>query len=205
MRDIIFVLADRNIETAIASLLTRHQALAIRRIEYVTRVHPQKDPGCCLRAHDYLRPFCRRYTRALVVFDREGSGKDDVPRTMIEEEVEQSLATSGWSDDRARVIVIDPELEAWVWSDSPKVDDSLGWAGRKPSIRDWLRQQEFKIADNGKPERPKEAMEAALRVVRKPRSSAIYADLGTQVSLRRCVDPAFNKLKTTLQEWFPAT
>ncbi len=192
-------------EAAIGGVLERHQALGIRRIDYAIRVHTENDPGCCLRAHELLRPFCRRYSKALVVFDREGSGKEGLPRTTIEEEVEQSLATSGWSDDRARVIVIDPELEAWVWSDSPKVDDSLGWTARKPDVRESLRQHDFSIADNGKPERPKEAMEAALRSVRKARSSAIYAELAAQVSLRRCVDPAFNKLKTTLQEWFPAT
>ncbi len=77
MRDAIFVLADRNIEAAIAGLLERRQALGIRQIEYVIRVHPQKDPGCCLRVHDYLRPFCRRYSHAVVVFDHEGCGREE--------------------------------------------------------------------------------------------------------------------------------
>ncbi len=52
---------------------------------------------------------------------------------------------------------------------------------------------------------PKGSMEAVLRAVRRPRSSSIYNELAAQVSLRRCVDPAFNKLKTTLQDWFPAS
>lgn len=205
VRDVIFLLADRNMEATVSALLERYQSLGIRQLDFVIRDHPQNDPGCCLRAHEFLRPFCRRYSRAIVAFDREGCGKEDLSRTAIEEEVEERLANSGWPDDRARAVVVDPELEAWVWSDSPKVDEVLGWAGRTPNVRDWLQQQKFAIVDNGKPVRPKEAVEAALRCVRKARSSAIYRDLAAQVSLRRCVDPAFNKLKASLREWFPAT
>ena len=205
IRDVIFLLADRNMEAAVSGLVERHQALSIHQISFVIRVHPQKDPGCCLRAHDFLRAFCRRYSYAIVIFDREGCGREEISRTEIEREVESRLASSGWPDGRARAIVIDPELEAWVWSDSPRVDHVLGWGDRTPSVREWLDTQEFKILDNGKPERPKEAVEAVLRDVRKARSSAIYRELANQVSLRRCVDPAFNKLTATLRNWFPAT
>ncbi len=205
IRDIVLLVADRNMEAAVTGLLNRHQALGINQIDFVTRVHTENDPGCCLRAHEFLRPFCRRYSHAIVVFDREGCGREELPRTAIEEEVEKRLASSGWPDNRARAVVIDPELEAWVWSDSPKVDQVLGWGDRTPSVREWLHKQEFKILDSGKPERPKEAMEAVLCNVRKARSSAIYRELASQVSLRRCVDPAFSKLTTTMREWFPAT
>ena len=43
------------------------------------------------------------------------------------------------------------------------------------------------------PPRPKEAMEAALRQVRKPRSSAIYLELAQRVSLRGHTEPAFQR------------
>ena len=57
-------------------------------------------------------------------------------------------------------------------------------------------------APHDKPSRPKEATEEALKEARIPRSSSIYQQLGEKVSLVRCVDPAFNKLKTTLKNWF---
>jgi hypothetical protein len=56
-----------------------------------------------------------------------------------------------------------------------------------------------------KPARPKEAVEGALRIVKKPISSSIYAELVRRVSLEHCVDPAFMKLKSNLQGWFGIT
>lgn len=55
-----------------------------------------------------------------------------------------------------------------------------------------------------KPVRPKEAMEDALRSVRLPRSSALYRQLAQQVSLSRCTDESFLKLRKILQTWFSA-
>lgn len=102
-----------------------------------------------------------------------------------------------------RAIVIDPELEAWVWSDSPEVDRIIGWSARQSSVRAWLREQGFAFKQNGKPDRPKEALEKALRIVKKQRSSALYGQIAEKVSLSRCTDRSFVKLRQTLQEWFP--
>jgi len=53
-----------------------------------------------------------------------------------------------------------------------------------------------------KPPRPKDALEAALRVAQEPKSPALYGSLAGKVSLTRCTDRAFLKLKTVLQSWF---
>jgi hypothetical protein len=84
-----------------------------------------------------------------------------------------------------------------------KTNDELGWRGRKPPLRQWLTAQGYLQEKEVKPQRPKEAMEKALRLAGKKRSSAIYARLARKVSLSRCVDPAFVKLRETLQSWFP--
>jgi hypothetical protein len=201
-RDVVFLVADRNIEAAVDALLSRPVSLAIRPVEAVIRTHPDKDPGCYLGAHDFLRAFPDLYAHAIVIFDREGCGKEDESRETLEADVEDRLARNGWAG-RARTVVIDPELESWVWSDSPEVDNVLGWSGRSPRLRRWLTEGGFLREDEVKPARPKEAMEAALRLVRKPRSSVMYRELAERVSLRRCTDSAFQKLITTLQTWFP--
>jgi hypothetical protein len=95
-------------------------------------------------------------------------------------------------------------LEVWVWSDSSHVDTYLGWREQQPKLRDWLQQSGWLAAGQSKPARPKEAVEAALRKCRKPRSSAIYFELARHVSFQRCADPAFHKLLATLRSWFPA-
>lgn len=135
--------------------------------------------------------------------DREGCGEERASRDELEAKIEQALRTSGWND-RARAVVIDPELEIWVWNDSPHVQDELGWGESDHSLRTWLQQQGFLTEGTRKPAQAKEALEAALRKVRKPRSSAIYQALAEKVTLSRCTDEAFEKLRTTLQMWFPA-
>jgi hypothetical protein len=119
----------------------------------------------------------------------------------VEEEVERRLSSSGWGD-RAVAIAIDPELEIWVWSDSPQVDDVLGWRQREPQLRDWLRNEGFLTGDNVKPSAPKRAVDEALRIAGKGRSSSIFGQLAQRVSVARCEDPAFLKFKATLQKWF---
>lgn len=119
----------------------------------------------------------------------------------MEAKIEDNLSRTGWKD-RSAAIVIDPELEVWVWSDSPVVEKQLKWSSRYPGLRDWLVSKGFLRADATKPSRPKEAVEAVLREVRLPRSSSLYRALAERVSLAKCTDRAFEKLRSTLQRWF---
>jgi hypothetical protein len=70
-------------------------------------------------------------------------------------------------------------------------------------VRTWLREQAFEFDANEKPVRPKEALEAALSVPNQPRSSALYKQIASSISLARCRDKAFMRLKHQLQSWFP--
>jgi hypothetical protein len=91
-------------------------ALGIRPVAFDVYPHPERDPGCRLKAHEFLRVALASHEHALVLFDRAGCGKEGVGRAALEREVEERLAASGWSA-RAAAIVMDPELEAWVWVD----------------------------------------------------------------------------------------
>ena len=135
------------------------------------------------------------------MFDREGCGSDSQTRIELEAEIEQNLSQSGW-ENRAASVVLDPELEIWVWSDSPEVDRALDWSGRQPNLSRWLQSEGFVTEEGAKPERPKEAMQQALKISRRPRSASIYRDLALNVSVARCKDAAFIKFKETLQRWF---
>lgn len=202
MKDLVVLAADKNMEFGIRGILSRSSSLCIRRVTVDIFVHPERDPGCLLKAHDFLKPFPESYMHALVVFDRDGCGREERTRKDLESDVEGKLSNSGWKR-RAACVVIDPELENWVWSGSHHVDRILGWEGREPGLRDWLRQNGWWANGASKPGRPKEAVEHALRTVRKPRSSALYRELAECVSLKLCSDSAFVKLKDTLSRWFP--
>jgi len=202
-RDLILLVADKNIEHAVKGLLSRPEALGIHPIASDVIPHPERDPGCLLRAPEFLRSFRQRYRHALVLLDREGSGRDETSRLELEADLEKRL--SGDWVQRSAAVVLDPELEAWIWSDSPHVESVLGWQGRTPDLRSWLVESGFCKEKVAKPARPKEAMEKALRLAGKPRSSALYLQLAREVSFQRCLDPAFGKFKQTLQSWFPIT
>ncbi len=201
-QDLVVVVADKDMESAIRGLLSRQPALRIRPVVVDIFAHPEHDPGCYLRSHNFLRSMARKYEKAIVLFDHDGCGAEEKSREQLETEVEGRLEHSGWKG-RSRVIVLNPELEIWVWSDSPHVASILGWKGTNPSMQEWLIDQQYLHEGAVKPNAPKEAMEAVLRWTRLPRSASRFRQLAEKVSLDRCNDAAFLKLKTTLQEWFP--
>jgi hypothetical protein len=201
MKDLLVLVPDKNTEATVQGLLSCPQKMRIRPLITDIFRHPQLDSGCYLNGVEFLSAFAQQYQYGLLIFDFEGSGAEKQAIDEVEKKLEKQLCQSGW-DDRVAVIIIRPELENWVWSDSPHVDNELGWAGKNPSLRKWLEEKGFLVENSIKPTRPKEAMEAALWAVRKARSSSIYKELATKVSFNRCTDTAFLKLKTTLQNWF---
>ncbi len=202
-KDLVLLVADKNIEAVMIGLLGRSAALGIRRVTYDCYVHPRRDPGCLAGASDFLGPLRGFFAHALVLFDHEGSGREgDAPKA-VAGRVRDALQDSGWQG-RAEVVVLAPELEIWVWTNSPHVPRCLGWAEHEPALREWLAGQGLWRPGDAKPEWPKEALEAALREVRKPRSSAIYGDIARSVSLSGHSEPAFVHLSATLRRWFGA-
>lgn len=201
VRDLIILAADQDIEQAMLGLLTRTESLGIRVITHDVLREPNRDSGCLQRSPEFLRSFQYRYRNALVVFDRDGCGRDASARE-IEADVESRLSTSGWGG-RGAAIVLDPEVEAWVWSDSPHVAASLGWPAGNAHLREWLSGNGFLSPGQAKPEKPKEALAAARRHARKPRSAALFFDLASKVGIQRCADPALVRLLAVLRAWFP--
>ena len=200
--DVIILVADKNIEGCIGGLFQRLPiVLGIAPFSYDIFVHPYRDPGCRLDAVSFLRGFQNRYKYALVVFDKEGCGKESLSRLELEDVLEKQLSASGWHD-RAKAIVIDPELENWVWVKSPRLAQIINWNNIN-DLHEWLLEKGFSFNDKNKPSRPKEAFEMALRESKKHRSSSIYNDIASQVSFSECVDPSFNKLIDCIKLWFP--
>ena len=202
-KDLVVLAADKNIDYGVQGLLSRPAALGIRPVQFDSFVHPRRDPGCVHEAHDFLRSLLGEYQHALVMFDRLGSGREDLAGHELSDEVEARVTAHGWGQ-RAAVIVLDPEIEVWVFANSPHVERCLGWTGRRPALRRWLETQGLWHPGQVKPFNPKEALVKALQKSKKPRSSAIYRCLGQRVSLRDCSDAAFLRFRQTLTRWFPA-
>lgn len=201
MTDLLLVVPDRDTEQTFEGLLPRHQSLGIRAISHRTLVHPHKDPGCYGTAHELASGFAKECSYALVVFDAAWDGAPTSDRFALAQPVENKLRTA-WGD-RCRCIVISPELEVWVWSPSPRVEDAMGWRDRDPKLRAWLQQQNLWPAEAAKPPDPERAFREAMRKVHLPPSSSIFRQLAASVGLKHCEDAAFQEILGILRGWFP--
>jgi len=199
--DLVVLVADADTESVMRTLLEeRHRALNIREIEFRIIRDPGRDSGVYKRADSLLRPYFRIAEHALVILDRVGSGQEHkLSAQEIETDLEDRLRRSGWQSNGCAAIVIDPELELWVWSRSPHVPHTLGLD--ENSLEQVLTR--VGCSASGKPSDPKSALQAALRQARRPLSSAIFKELASRVSLASTNERAFNKLRSTLQRWFP--
>jgi hypothetical protein len=174
----------------------------MRQISYEVFVHPMHDPGVYNDAANFLRPFSNQYSYVLVSLDREGSGQERDPSEEIAAKLKKEIERNGW-EDRGEVIVFDPEVEIWIWTESNDIAKAFGW-NHYAELKEWLIQQGMGWKQNiPKPERPKEAMELSLRKKRIPRSSSIYHEIANNVGLHRCQDESFRKFREILQRWFP--
>jgi hypothetical protein len=201
IKDLIVLAADKSMKLAIDKLLTKTEHLGFREISSEVYSHPECDPGVLRRSHEFLRQHSRQYRHAIAICDREGSGSN-ASRDELEGQMQRHLDANGWND-RASAIVIDPELDIWMWGDWAALKRCTGWRSDVHSLKEWLRAQTLLKAGEAKPQRPKETLKSVLRENRMPWSSAIFETMAATADTTGCVDGAFLKLKSTLQRWFP--
>lgn len=200
MDDLILLVADKNMRFSLQGALSRPDALNIRVVSFKILVHSSKDSGCRTTGSQLLALERRHYSHALLVMDFDGSGTNKSNGVELEDELDRQLAIS-WGAS-AKAIVIEPELDVWLWGSDNALSQVLGHP-HNSAIRPWLQERGFSFSAAGKPHQPKEAMEFLLRELRKPRSSDTYEKIAGKISLKRCLDPAFLRLRDTLRGWFP--
>ena len=203
MKDLVCVVADRQIEATISALLDhRTHALGIRPITKEMLRHPEKDSGCYWRPTDLLRGYRNQVKRALIILDLDWDGAPAASGAELEFQIEDRLSREGMGG-WAVPVVIEPELEAWVFSTSRNVDNVLGWQDRSPALREALETHGLWRPGEPKPADPKAALDWAVRKVGRRRDTPIYRELAQKVSIRRCRDRAFLRLGNLLRDWFP--
>ncbi len=211
MNDLLFLVADKNMAEAVAGLLERdqvHRVIGCRPFGFDSRrdikvAAGQNDPGLYVRANELLRPLAPDYRRAVVIVDEEWEGSPGAD--VIEQQLRVHLADAGWSSDAALALVVRPEADVWLWSESPHSATALGWPSWT-ELRPALEGAGWIAPGQTKPERPKEAAEWALRHCgrRAPRSAALYRQVASKVSVKGCQDIALAQLLKALRAWFPA-
>ncbi|GMU64621.1 MAG: hypothetical protein AMXMBFR36_08950 [Acidobacteriota bacterium] len=155
-----------------------------------------RDGGVYRNAQELLRPLLGSYRYAMVILDSQfGSER---PADEIRVEVGARLDQNGWRG-RSNVVVIDPELESWLWQDSPHVEDALGVPQR--SLRQQLLRSGQWPEGATKPLQPKETFAQLIKNPLKPK--VVYSRIARSVSTRGCTDPAFAHFCGALRSWFP--
>ena len=204
--DLVVLVADTDARRTLEAMLARPTELGIRPIRYTVRQESGHDAACRIRAADNLREVHHLFHHALVVFDHHGCSSS-APRERVQEEVTARLRINGWGD-RARTIVIEPELEAWAWGDTAGLAGALGWDER--SLVESLAKRGLREPPGSKPADPKKALEIAVRGAphrrgrgRKKLSPRLYQELAAVIPMTGCRDPAFGELRRTLRTWFP--
>jgi len=186
----------------LAQVLRRPESLGIRPIDPLVVLESRHDPACARIGVQRLGKYARDFDHAILMFDHEGSGRERESPEEIEASLDAEFRRSAWGD-RARTIVVAPELEVWLWGGSPHVDRAIGWTGRSPSLRSWLAEEGWWPEGAPKPLRPKEAFQAAARETRTTANPKIMQEIARRASHRRCTDRAFLRLRDTLRTWFP--
>ena len=200
MQDLVVLVADKNMQFALQGALERSEALGIRPLTYEFRSHMGRDGGVRTTGADVLARETTRFNHALMLLDFEGCGQENDDPLKLESQLDQKLNTA-WGGC-AKAIVIAPEVDVWLWGNDHLLREILHWP-QEDSIRDWLREKGFAFSADGKPVRPKEALDAMRPVHKQPRSSAMYEKVTRRLSLKRCTDSAFIRLRTQLESWFP--
>ncbi len=201
MKDLLVLVPDKNMEAVFRELLKRHRSLRIRPIGFDVHVHPRRDPGCYNEGAEWLRAQQHAYAYLLLCLDFAWEGHGHETAADLRASLRHRLELCGLGA-RSDALVVEPELEQWLFVDSPHVANGLGYESFG-EIRRTLEDAGLWRAGGSKPDDPKGATEFLLEKKAIPRSSSIYGGIAEKVSLRRCRDPAFTQLRQRLAQWFP--
>jgi hypothetical protein len=199
-RDLLVLVADKNMRACFEAALNRPQALGIRPIDFEIKVHAERDGGMRTKGAAVAAMLRPRYEHALLALDYQGCGAQITSALELEHRLDRDLHDT-WGDS-GKFLVVDPEVDIWLWGADSHLEQVLGWSGQSIGIRAWLAGQGHRFLPNNKPEDPKTALEAVFREVQKPRSSSYYEAITKRISLNKCGDPAFLRARETLHKWF---
>ena len=201
-KDLVIVTADQDAEFTVKRLLQRELSMFdIAPFTWDVIRHTGRDSGCRVRSKDLLRDLQSSYRYAIVVFDFEGC---EPPRGQTKEQVatlvESDLGANGWAG-RCKAVLIDPELENWIWMRHDRMAQAIRWEGQQ-ELYGWLEERALVGPGQAKPPRPKESLHKVLRQRQVRPSASQFDAIAAVAPLRQCTDPAFLELIGTLATWF---
>lgn len=212
-RDCLFFVADTNMANVVDGFISRGHLegrIGCRDFSFDFEEDVLEAPKLGMGADGGIYKYCHSllqengymdtHKRLIVMLDQQFGGEQ--PAADVRAEILGRLQSNGWGNDNADVVVIDPELEVWIWQDSPHVQTAVGFHG-PGSLRDALKNESEWPDGQAKPRDPKGLFKKVCRQYRTVYSPALYRDIVEKVSVRNCSDAAFQQLVATLCRWFP--
>ena len=213
--DLIALFSDAEMKSLLESLIERGQVgrNCTRPFRWRSLCDPRRDT--VWREPDRpLSLFLKMNCSFLIVWDHQGSGREDRDPAEVEAEAVRNLTLAGVPAERVHAVALNPEVEiAWrpVWSKvkqlvaderraEPPSDDAILAEARRAKPR--LRiPDEFEEALS---RFPKEIFEALVRLLRLRRSPPLYAKLGQTVSIRTLKrEAALARIAEAISTWLP--
>jgi hypothetical protein len=213
MRDVIFHLADPNMEAGFRAFFARddwHYVLGCSRFKIdpeseqdIYRLGGETDGGLRKRAHTNLTLFQHLYRHAVIVLDADF--KPSPGAEALQKEISANMLAAGWSQDAFCVVVIDKELEAWLWAPNINVAKAFGHEDFE-AMRRALADKKLWDAGSPKPNDLKAARDLAARLGGRKTGGPLFRGVFSGMSKRACdlcQESGFVTLRSALQRWFP--
>lgn len=206
MKDLLVYVADADALAFVRAILNRHQALGIRPVTFDIERHPQRDAGMVQSGAELTRMNKGRYTRALLLWDHHGSGREHrqtPPQVALE--MQEKLDSFTWSGNSATTVLM-PELEEWLWYCESALAAHLGSTAGQ--LEQWAHERASQLGKTAvelKQHNPKELFEHIVRDrIKRTISPRDFEAIGQRASipgLEAC--GSFQSIAQTLRTWFP--
>lgn len=208
MKDLLVYTADADAQAVIQAILKRHQSLGIHEVDAEVKRHPLRDSGIIQSGAELVRMEKGHYGKVLLMWDYHGSGRER--RQTVEQsraEIQDKLDTYTWKG-KSTTVILDPELEEWLWHNLPSIATHLRWSVPKleQAIENFILSSGHS-RDVIFQDYPKELFEFVMRnEAKRTISPRDFEQIAQRASLRDWeTSPSFRTLSKILKTWFPKT
>jgi hypothetical protein len=205
MKDLLVVLEGRDDKEVMRAVLNRPNDLGIRTITFEldrrSRAVPTQEP-------DLARDQRKEFQFAICLWDHVGSPYENERPAQAQGKVQARL-NQNTLRDCSKALVIDPELEIWLWQDQAAIATVL--EVNAPQLIEWLDDWQkgyFPDKNIGAliEQFPKEALEAVFQRAKEKPSAALYRRIASEANLGLWSQASsFQQMRRALRKWFPRT
>ena len=201
MIDLFAYVPCKHINATLSTLLKeKYNSLGISKIDFKIETHVYKDPGLFNEDSIAYRLQYQKHhpKKFLVILDESWDGSPKAKKIKIR--IKNELLKAKINEEDFHIVVIEPELEQWIWTKKPTHLAKL-FNTNEENIRNIANIYNYDFTN--KPKDPKELFIAMLKYFEIPHSADCFRTLVKNCSFEKCTDANFLDLRTILHNWFP--